>query len=693
MRRFSSAVCTGLVVLLLASSSAPAQVGLIETYHEDGRGTVRLRSQEDWTDPVGRVGEDLARAYLAAHARDFGLSPGLEDLVLTHTQESLLGTHYTYQQTLQGIAVENAAVTVSIAHIDKRVYQVFNSYLPLSPMGSAPAAMIGEETALEAAWQHLRVQGGLTAEPRVDLAWATPGGELRLEYIALIDVTVPYGAWEVRVDAETGAVRSARDARIYRVSNEFSNATLAERLAGHDGPVADRLTALARFREQQAAVRGFDPRDTRANGTGITFDPDPRTTLQNSALQDYSPPTAFEDSYFTRDLLDITFDGGIYSLTGPWVQIVDWDPPTTPPSTTTDGHWTATRGDNAFNDAMCYYLLDQNQRYIQDMGYTGPTGIQELSIRVDTDGVGGADNSYYQPGANRIAYGHGCVDDSEDADVILHEYGHAIHFGINSGWSGGDTGAIGEGFGDYWAGSYSYVTLNGALFHPEWVFSWDGHGDGNQCWPGRVLDATHLQYNPAQTYYAHQGIGGGYQSDELWSAPLFAALRTLIDLGETPASVDQIILESHFGIGYGPSMRDMAYATLAAAEALQPGNAHWWVFYDKFLAQNFIEPDFAGANAASPARVALLGSSPNPCRDSADIRFRLPQTGGDVHLAIYDASGRRVRSVLQDRLGGGEHSLRWDGRNHAGRSVPTGIYYARLSVGAERREHRIIVFH
>ena len=215
----------------------------------------------------------------------------------------------------------------------------------------------------------------------------------------------------------------------------------------------------------------------------MVFDPDPRTTLNNNTLQDTSPAGSFTDAYFTRDLLDIKFNGGLYRLNGPWVDILNWESPNTPPSTTTDGNWTATRGNNAFNDAMTYFHLDQNQRYMQSLGFTGATGIQEGPIGADTDGLSGADNSDYIPGTNRLAFGHGCVDDNEDADVILHEYGHAIQHGINASWFGGDTGAMGEGFGDYWAGSYSYSTANGRLFNPNWIFTWDGHGSATSAGP------------------------------------------------------------------------------------------------------------------------------------------------------------------------------------------------------------------
>jgi len=298
------------------------------------------------------------------------------------------------------------------------------------------------------------------------------------------------------------------------------------------------------------------------------------------------------------------------------VDILNFESPNTAPSTTVDGNWTAQRGNNAFNDAMTYFHLDQNQRYMQSLGFTGATGIQEGPIQTDSDGLSGADNSHFIPGSNRMAFGHGCVDDNEDADVILHEYGHAIQHDISTNWFGGDTGAMGEGFGDYWAASYSYVQPNGDTFFPDWVYTWDGHGTSNACWPGRILNATGAQYVHSTTYGAHSSIPGGYVSDELWSTPLFQALRTLMDQGYTRDSVDQIVLEAHFGIGSGLKMRDMANLTIAAAQGLQPAENHANVFIEKFLIHNIIEVQAANLVIAS---VTVLDAGPNGVADPGEL--------------------------------------------------------------------------
>ena len=58
---------------------------------------------------------------------------------------------------------------------------------------------------------------------------------------------------------------------------------------------------------------------------------------------------------------------------------------------------------------------------------------------------------------NELRFGKGGVDDAEDAEVILHEYGHAIHFAQNFSFASEEAGAISEGFGDYWAVTVSDV--------------------------------------------------------------------------------------------------------------------------------------------------------------------------------------------------------------------------------------------
>jgi len=53
-------------------------------------------------------------------------------------------------------------------------------------------------------------------------------------------------------------------------------------------------------------------------------------------------------------------------------------------------------------------------------------------------------------------------------------------------------------------------------------------------------------------------------------------------------------------------------------------------------------------------------------------------TSGEVRLAVFDVSGRRVATLQEGRQEAGRHAVTWNGTDDAGRGVSSGIYFARL---------------
>ncbi len=72
-----------------------------------------------------------------------------------------------------------------------------------------------------------------------------------------------------------------------------------------------------------------------------------------------------------------------------------------------------------------------------------------------------------------------------------------------------------------------------------------------------------------------------------------------------------------------------------------------------------------------------MKTAPNPCGARASISFDLV-TPGVVELSLHDVAGRRVRTLIDGRLGAGSHLLEWDGRDNQGRPLAPGVYFARL---------------
>ena len=549
--------------------------------HTDGRDT--WKQVFPAAEKIPGTGVEVAGNYLKIHADDFGIAADLAGLELVSTQESLLGTHYRYRQMLNGVRVEAGDMVVSVRRDNGQVYQVYNNTYPVTAALVLPKTLIGPEAALDAAWSHLRVHGKLMDGTGAELVYVVGKGGFRLVYKTLVAVEAPFGYWEHYIDAQSGEVVSVRDTS---VCGNKQGAPLPD-FAAYTGviwsrPDAAQVWETAKLQHQFKAGLSKNTVD----GSTLVFDGDPRTYLANAVLVDSSAAAAFTAAYVPRVLHEISESAGVYTLEGPWVQIANFESPNTTPSTTANGQWTSPRGNNAFDDAMVYFHIDQSQRYIQSLGFGN---IQHNSIAADSDGLSGADNSHYVPSSNRLAFGHGGVDDDEDADVILHEYGHAITQSIVPTWGGGDTGAIGEGFGDYWGASYSSTTTNGLTFHPEWAFSWDGHSADS--WPGRFLDMTNLTYDSAHTYAAHETINGiANYSDQLWSAPLYQAFKTLLNMGYPRADMDKIVLQSQFGIGANATMRTMANAVVNAATLLFPAGPHAAVFREKFVNQLILLP-------------------------------------------------------------------------------------------------------
>jgi trimeric autotransporter adhesin len=97
----------------------------------------------------------------------------------------------------------------------------------------------------------------------------------------------------------------------------------------------------------------------------------------------------------------------------------------------------------------------------------------------------------------------------------------------------------------------------------------------------------------------------------------------------------------------------------------------------------------APANEAVP-RLALLQSTPNPCRGATMVTFRLRESTS-VNLRILDSSGREVIRLLSGPIQAGQTTLSWNGQDRRGQPVPSGIYYYQVDTPFERVSRRLVV--
>jgi Zn-dependent metalloprotease len=473
--------------------------------------------------PRAGAPEEVAKVFLEDERELFGLDPDLAGLRLRGARKSPGGSHVGYEQVYQGLPVFDGGLDV---HLDASgsVYLVQSAYAAGLDVPTAPRLSAAAATA--AALRHFAVAALAATDKRGQPLF--PAGTARKARTT--------GRPELGIfPSESGPVL------VYRVEL-YSAAPLA--LVEFFVSATDGSIVLSRNLVQSAV-----------DGQGRVFVPNPVVALNDPTLTDHDDA---DDPSFAAAYVEVTLPQvkrlfsdklGPYSLMGPYVRIADLiEPPYNMAVTSPDGRFDFGRDAQGFEAVMAYFHIDRNQRYIQSLGFTD---VNNRAIAVDPHGVFGMDNSHYVPlpfGAGWVAFGEGGVDDAEDADVLLHEYGHAIQDNSNPGrfLPFRETGAMGEGFGDYWAFSNSPQTG----FDPACIAEWDFQGS---CL--RRVDGT--------KHYPEDVVGEVHADGEIWSSVLHGVFGAL---GKEEA--DRVILESHFLVPPRPGFCDGALALEQAAANL-----------------------------------------------------------------------------------------------------------------------------
>ncbi len=86
----------------------------------------------------------------------------------------------------------------------------------------------------------------------------------------------------------------------------------------------------------------------------------------------------------------------------------------------------------------------------------------------------------------------------------------------------------------------------------------------------------------------------------------------------------------------------------------------------------------------------LRSNYPNPFNPSTTINFSLPQED-NVNLSIYNIRGQLVKTLINDNLERGEHSVEWSGLDTNNRHVGSGVYFYRLDSSHGTKIKRMIL--
>ncbi|MEL6252234.1 MAG: T9SS type A sorting domain-containing protein [Bacteroidota bacterium] len=363
-------------------------------------------------------------------------------LQLIHQKESPAAFHYSFRQLYKGFPINATSISV---HIDKEGYirSISSQLFPVRGQQLAPFSF--PKSKLNRLMSS--TYGAHTTHAEAQLLW-DKGMLIPIYKLNNYSHGEIY-QFEVLIDAESGKEISWKELDMYNI--EISGDT---------------------------------------TGRGRVFSPNPctRANVNYGDLfidsMDFHK-TIFESLMDSVELQGLCMEGDSFLLKGPYVEVVDLEAPEIPTVKSIDGDFYFRRDEPGFEQVMAYYHIDRMQRWIRSIGFGS---IQNIPIKVDAQGTE-SDNSVaiIKDSIPNILFGRGGVDDAEDADVIIHEYGHALSYfasGVIPRRGIRERVGLDEGISDYLAAIYSQDL---GYDNYRVLFNWDGH---NEFWQGRQVSTS-----------------------------------------------------------------------------------------------------------------------------------------------------------------------------------------------------------
>lgn len=525
------------------------------------------------------------------------------------------GETYRYQQTLGGVPVYQSEIIVHYNKNNEMSYTATENLKQIQKIDTTPT--ISADEAYQAAYTASNSSGEISHQENKLYVYNTEDNQTKLVYRVVINSFNNPGSWETIVDAKTGEIISVKDIAFYHNHN-----------GDEKGKKKNTKTA--------------DQPPLKATGTAYVFNPDPLSFAHVAYGGQYvdnndATNASLDAARSLVNIPELELAGGVYKLKGTYAEIKEIEAPATGLFTQASPDFLFNRNQQGFEAVNAYWHIDKQMRYInQTLGIPLVSLFNGGVVFFDPHGFNGDDNSYYSAG--KLVFGEGCVDDAEDADVIIHELGHGLHDWLTNG-NLSQTQGLSEGTGDYFAQSYSRA-LNQwqpteAAYH--YVFSWDGH---NTCWAGRTT-AYVGNYPPPS--------GNGIHSNgQLWATVL---MKIYDRIGKQ--KIDRAVIEGLSNTGASTNQKQAATAVRQAAlDFAQAGQFGFTcsdvnAFTEEFNAKNFALPAVT-CTVAATAEVTKgkMTLFPNPANDK--INVILPEAKNQT-IEIYSVDGRKVMQAEIDK--------------------------------------------
>ena len=550
-----------------ATRIVPNSFGLPKLYLREGRSL---------TAPSSREPLEIAKNFLRSRSAVFSLAAGeVDGLRLVVEDVSARVSFLVFNQTLNGIDVFNGQMKVTLSGAREVIQVTTGDVVPGLSLSTIPG--MPADQAVKAAFSAIGSDAPQALNAVSDaggkFAFANPQGasyrpitselvifpmtasSARLAYRIFLEVD--NDAWyEMLIDAETGALLFRHNLYVNAQANVWTQS-----------PMVGTRT-LVTFPESSAgSPEGWLPQGgtvTRGNNVDAYVDAngDGRadTTPNDPSMQDGRP-------FSTTQVFDFIYGDGLVPL----------NPRSHTPAAVTN----------------LFYFVNTAHDYYHSLGFNeaagsfqannfGRGGVGGDAVLAEAQSARALNNAAFAPTPEGIAprmrmglFTRGTssqtddLDSDYDGEVVFHEYGHGVSTRLVGGGSSTSclidiqSGAMGEGWSDYFAMSFFNSPVHGAYLTQN-----STRGIRRQSYEGYTFTYEDIG-NSENGYEVHD-------DGEIWAATLWDLRKSL---GQT--ITDRLVMDGLKATPCDPSMTNARDAILSADQATNQGanrQAIWRVF-------------------------------------------------------------------------------------------------------------------
>lgn len=122
--------------------------------------------------------------------------------------------------------------------------------------------------------------------------------------------------------------------------------------------------------------------------------------------------------------------------------------------------------------------------------------------------------------------------------------------------------------------------------------------------------------------------------------------------------------------------------------SIRPNRTYWYKLVE--VTPEGEESQFGPYSVTFKVTNTLEQNVPNPFNPATTIKYSIAQDA-DVSLAVYDVSGRRVRTLVDKHQRADVYKMAWDGLNDQGGRVASGVYFYKLVAGQYVQTRKMVL--